>query len=75
MLEGIIIWGVLWFVFAWAGWWISVFGFGFLGGLITDSEAGTVIGAVIGWLIGVAWWIFSIIQLILQIFALVQYLS
>lgn len=75
MLEGIIIWGVLWLVFAWAGWWISVLGFGFLGGLVTDSEAGTAIGAIIGWVIGVAWWVFSIIQLVLQVVALFQYLS
>ena len=71
-MEAAVIWLVLWFVFAWAGAYALIL-LGAVGlGVLTDSEEGAALGGVIGWVLGVAWWVFSIIQAILQVVAIVE---
>jgi len=67
-----IIWLVLWFVFAWAGAYALILGGAIALGVITDSEGGAFLGGVIGWVLGVAWWVFSIIHVILQIVSIIE---
>jgi len=71
-----VIWGVIWFflmglsaVFVWAGAGL---------GLLASNRQGDgafIFGGVVGWVVGIAWSVFCIIQVVLHIVDLVRHLS
>lgn len=73
-----IVWGVLWLAFAFLGAW-GIFAVGGFGGValaaVTDKVWIAPIGAVVGWLGAIAWFLFSAVQVILQIISVVQIAS
>lgn len=68
----LVVWGVMIFASIPIGMFLGAF-VGFLTGAISDNEeVWAPIGAVLGWIGGAALAVFSIIQVILHIIALVQ---
>lgn len=70
-----VVWLVLWALFAFVGWvaiYAALAGVGVLIAAATNSAAAAVIGVVLGWVLGAAWFIFAIVQTILQIISVVQ---
>lgn len=74
-MTAAVVWLVLWVVFAFAGAW-ALIGAGTLGGvgLAAASEKFWVapLSAIIGWLLGISWFVFAAIQVILQIVDVVR---
>lgn len=73
-ITGAVVAIVLWFIFAWVGWgviYVSIIG---IGAAINDGD-GAFGGAILGWILGAIWWVFAIIQAILQVVHLVQLLG
>ena len=74
-MEAAVTWLVLWAVIAFAvaptaGWVV-----GFLGAVVAlnnNSEGGAVIAVAVGWLLGGAFFVFSLIQAIIQLISVVQ---
>lgn len=70
-----IVWGVLWLAFAFIGAW-TVFAIAAFGGVglaaATDKIWVAPVLSVIGWLGAAAWFVFSIVQVVLQIISVVQ---
>lgn len=80
-MEGIIIWGVIWLISIPLIWVLSVVGIGITGGLIGDrvdsyggGEAGASIGGFIGWIVGAIWAVIALIQVIIHVVDLVQFI-
>lgn len=75
-----IVWGVIWFVLAWVGpgilaWGFSVLGLGASATTRRQSVGPAVIGFVVGIILALALFVFSVIQVILHIVDLVQHLT
>lgn len=70
-MDNIVVWLVIWGVLVFASAPIGAFLGALVGGVFDEPE----IGGLIGWVIGGAFAVFAIIQTILQIISLVQYLN
>lgn len=70
-----IVWGVLWLVFTPLGAW-AAFAIGAFGGVAlaaaTDKVWIAPVLAVIGWLGAIAWGIFGVVHIVLQVIDVVQ---
>lgn len=78
VIEAAVLWLVLWVVFALVGPGIVYFigiGIGFLISEATDAPGWAFLGVVIGWLGGVAWFIFAAVQTVFQIISVVNLAS
>lgn len=67
----LVLWAVIAFVVAPIAGWIV----GFLGAAIAldnNSDHGSVIAMIVGWLLGVVFFIFSLIQAIIQLVSVIQ---
>jgi hypothetical protein len=73
-ITGAVVALVFWFIIGSIGWAAIYLGSASIGVFIGD-ETGGLIGAIIGWILGAAWWVFAIIQTILQVIHLVQLLG
>lgn len=70
MLEAIVIWGVIWLLGATVGTYLIV-GAGVLGAAFVDS----LIPLILGWIAAVIFWGFAVVQVVLHVVALIQYLT
>lgn len=55
------------------GFWVPIIGFGALGASL--SEGAAAVGMFFGWLVGIAWAVFALINAVLQIIRLIQLLT
>lgn len=73
MVDGIVIWGIVWLVVAAFAIPVSFTVLGGLG-LLLFNEAGGAVGAILGWIVGITLGGFAFIQVILHIVHLIQFL-
>ncbi len=74
-MEAAITWLVLWAVIAFvvaplAGWIVSIIGAAIA--LDNNSEGGALTAVIVGWLLGGVFFIFSLIQAIIQLVSVIQ---
>jgi len=79
-----IIWGVIWLFVGHAItgiiFWVTVISGGLIGaskskGLDDNTGVGLLGGALIGWVLGVAWEIFVVIQIVIHVVTLIQLIA
>lgn len=77
-LTEAIVWGVLWFLFAFGGAW-AIYAIAAFGGVGIAAATNKVWPApvliVLGWVAAIAWFIFAAVQVVLQIISVVQLAS
>jgi hypothetical protein len=73
-ITGAVVAIVIWVVLISVGW-VAFYFVGILIGAAGGSEGSTIVGGIIGYVLGAGWAIFALIQAILQIVHLVQLLG
>lgn len=70
-----VVWLVVWALFTFVGTgivYLALLAVGVLIAALTNQEWFALVGVVIGWIAGAAWFIFAAVQTVLQIIAVVQ---